>query len=102
MQHNIRSARLAELAREDERHAEAEALARVGRQEGGEQREDREEDRRHEKVVIVLRRAVSLHSDAASQRGDGCAWARRTKKVCSRVSRTSYAMTGHGSFGQHG
>ena len=36
----IRSARLAELAREDERHAEAEALARVGRQEGGEQRED--------------------------------------------------------------
>ena len=51
------SHRLAELAREDERHAEAEAFARVGRQEGGEQREDREEDRRHEKVVIVLRRA---------------------------------------------
>ena len=43
-----------------------------------------------------------MHSDAASHGGDGCALARRTKKVCSRVSRTSYAMTGHGSFGQHG
>ena len=102
MKLNIRSARLAELAREDERHAEAEALARVGRQEGGEQREDREQDTRHEQIVIVLRRAVSVHADAASHGSDWRALARLTKKVCSRVSRTSYAMTGHGSFGQHG
>ena len=45
--------RLAKLAREQQSDAEAEALARVGRQEGGEEREHREQHGGHEQVVAV-------------------------------------------------